>query len=60
MKRVRTEMWVLTRKGRAVRDEWGAYVMAKTKTEAEELAYKRGQEEVPLKCKLTIENFYWS
>lgn len=60
MKRVRTEMWVLTYKGRPVRDKYGAYVMAKTKTDAEALAYERGQEEVPLKCKLTIENFYWS
>lgn len=60
MKRVRTEFWVLTRKGRPVRDKWGAYVMAKTKADAEALAYERGQEEVPEKCVVEIKNLYWS
>lgn len=55
MRRIRTEFWVLTRRGIAVRDKWGSYVMAKTKTEAEELAYERGQEEVPVKCRVTID-----
>ena len=53
--KIRTEMWVLTWKSRPVRDEWGAYVMAATKTEAEALAYKRGQEEVPKKFVLRLE-----
>jgi hypothetical protein len=43
-----------------VRDKWGAYVMAKTKTDAEALAYERGQEEVPEKCVVEIKNLYWS
>lgn len=55
MARIRTEMWVLTRKSRPVRDKWGAYVMAKTKSEAYELAYERGQDEVPMKYRVTIE-----
>lgn len=48
-------MWILTYKKRFVKDEWGAYVTAKSKVEAEELAYKRGQEEVPMKCMVEIE-----
>lgn len=53
--KIRTEMWVLTRKGRPVRDEWGAYVMATKLIDAEALAYKRGQGEVPKKFVLRLE-----
>ena len=53
--KIRTEMWVLTRNSRPVRDEWGAYVMAAKLIDAEALAYKRGQEEVPKKFVLRLE-----
>jgi hypothetical protein len=53
--KIRTEMWVLTWKSRPVRDEWGAYVMAAKLIDAEALAYKRGQGEVPKKFVLRLE-----
>lgn len=55
MRRIRKQMWVLTYKKRFVKDEWGAYVMAEKLIDAEALAYKRGQKEVPMKCVVEIE-----
>lgn len=55
MKRIRTEMWVLTFKGNFVRDEHGAYVMTSAKQKALTLAEERGKGESARKCKLVIE-----
>lgn len=57
MRRMWTEMWVLTKRGVPVKDKWGAYVMTRTKVGADALVYERGQEEVPKKCRVTIEDY---
>lgn len=55
MRRIRKQMWVLTRKKKFAKDEWGSYVLAAKLIDAEALAYKRGQGEVPMKCMVEIE-----
>jgi hypothetical protein len=54
MKRIRTELWVLVRRGLAVRDERGGFLLSNTKIGAELLALQRGKDEEVQKCRLTL------
>ena len=56
MRRIRTDIWVLVKRGHAVRDEHGGFVVASTKVAAEILALKRGKDEEVQKCRLTLED----
>lgn len=55
MRRTRTDLWVLVKRGHAVRDEHGGFVIASTKVGAEQLALQRGNDEEVQKCRLTLE-----
>ena len=56
MRRIRTDLWVLVKRGHAVRDEHGGFVVANTKVGAELLALQRGNDEEVQKCRLTLED----
>lgn len=51
MKRIRTEMWAVSRKGRLVKNIYGMYIMFNKKLDASNFAYPDGK---PVKITLTI------
>lgn len=55
MRRIRTELWVLVKRGHAVRDEHGGFLIANTRIGAELLALQRGEDEEVQKCRVTLE-----
>lgn len=55
MKRISIELWVLVKRGHAVRDKHGGFLATDTKIGAETLALMRGNEEKVQKCRVTVE-----
>jgi len=55
MRRIRTELWVLVKRGNPVRDENGGFMLVSTRVGAELLALQRGNDEEVQKCRVTIE-----
>jgi hypothetical protein len=56
MRRIRVDLWVLVKRGHAVRDEHGGFVIADTRIAAEMLALQRGKDEEVQKCRVTVES----